>query len=129
MGKGCSSDWNRDCGGPNQTSLSNCRFADDFTAMVELLKTLGTTPAGPKVYLMTPPPLMATSGGFPTMQTTINTLYPKLFPLMQKANHGVLGPIDVYSGMGGCADWQEKFPQSCAMDSPWAPCAWWCDKQ
>ena len=33
--------------------------------------------------------------GFPTMQTTINTLLPKLVPLMQKANPGVLGPIDM----------------------------------
>ena len=56
--KGCSSDWTKDCGGPNNTSLENCRFADDFGAMVKLVKTLGTTAAGPKVYVMIPPPLM-----------------------------------------------------------------------
>ena len=32
-------------------------------AQVELVKTLGTTPAGPKVYVMTPPPLMSTNAG------------------------------------------------------------------
>lgn len=68
--------------------------------MVELVKTLGTTYAGPKVYVMTPPPLMSANSGWPTMQPTINTLFPKLIPLMQKVNPGVLGPIDVYGGMG-----------------------------
>ena len=59
----------------------------------------------PKVYVMTPPPLMQANPGWPTMQTTINTLFPKLIPLMQKATPGVLGPIDIFSGMGGCTDW------------------------
>ena len=49
--------------------------------------------------------------------------------MMAKATPGVLGPIDVYSGMGGVADWAEKFPPNCALNSPWAPCGWWCDKQ
>ena len=66
------SNWGVDCGGPNATSLAHCQFADDFTAMVKLVKTLGSTPSGPKVYAMTPPPLMSSIPTFPTMQTTIN---------------------------------------------------------
>lgn len=66
---GCSSNWNVDCGGPNETSLEHCQFFQDFQAMVELIKTLGTTPGkSPKIFLMTPPPLMSANPGWPTMQ-------------------------------------------------------------
>ena len=51
--------WSTDCGGPDSTGLQDCPFFQDFQAMVRLVKTLGTTPAGPKIYLMIPPPLMA----------------------------------------------------------------------
>ena len=44
--KGCTSDWRYDCGGPVDTNLKNCTFADDFQAMVKLVKTLGTTAVG-----------------------------------------------------------------------------------
>ena len=81
------------------------------------MKTLGTTAAGPKIYVMIPPPLMSTNSGWPTMQTTINTLYPKLIPLMQKANPGVQGPIDVFGGMGGTPQWSSEFPKSCVSDT------------
>ena len=128
--KGCSSDWDVDCGGPNATSLENCRFADDFTAMVELVKSLGTTPAGPTVFAMTPPPLMSSNAGFPTMQTTINTLLPKLYPLMvARHGSGVKGLIDMFTAFGGVTNWQEKFPQSCVLNSTWPSCPLWCDKQ
>jgi hypothetical protein len=36
--------------------------------------------AGPGVHVMALPPLMANSPGWPTMQTTINTLFRNLFP-------------------------------------------------
>jgi len=32
-------------------------------------------------------------------------------------------------GLGGVADWQTEFPKSCALTSPWKPCAWFCDAQ
>jgi lysophospholipase L1-like esterase len=124
---GCSSDWNTDCGGPNHTSLNNCQFAQDFMSLVKLIN--GTTAAGPLVYVMTPPPLMTTNAGFPRMQTTINTLFPKLIPLMQKATPSVLGPIDMFGGMGGVPDWKTKFPSACTLTSTWPECPLWCDKQ
>ena len=124
---GCSSNWDTDCGGPNHTSLTNCQFAEDFTSMVKLLK--GTTPAGPKVYVMIPPPLMASNPGFPTMQITINTLFPKLIPLMQKSTPGVVGLIDIYGGMGGSPNWQTQFPPACTLNSSWPFCPLWCDSQ
>lgn len=61
-------------------------------------------------------------------QTVINGVYPKLIPLIQKAN-SVLGPIDLYSQMGGVADWKTTFPDKCVLSSTFPPCASWCDKQ
>jgi lysophospholipase L1-like esterase len=129
---GCSSDWKTDCGGPNNTDAStNCRFADDFASMAAIVEALGTTPGvPPKVYVMTPPPLMQTNAGFPTMQTTINTLLPKLVPQMAKRTKGVEDvPINMFAAFGGVADWPSQFPDGCKLSSPWKPCAWWCDKQ
>ena len=63
------------------------------------------------------------------MQTTINTLFPKLIPQMQRRTAGVVGVIDMFSAFGGVADWRNRFPTSCTLDSTWAPCAWWCDAQ
>ena len=103
--------------------------------MVKLVKTLGTPAAGaagPQIFAMTPPPLMATNAGFPTMQTTINTLLPKLYPLIAKANTvrgAALPTIDMFKAFGGVVDWPAKFPKACAIGSPWPPCKWWCDKQ
>merc|ERR1712190_147355 len=121
--------WLHDCGGPNHTTLEGCSFAEDYKSMIDLVRTLGTTPAGPKIYAQIPPPLMA-KYSIGANQTVINSVYPKLVPLIQKANK-VLGPIDVYTGMGGVTDWETKFPASCTLDTAktFAPCAWWCDKQ
>lgn len=132
---GCSSNWTVDCGGPNATSAAtNCRFADDFASLVDIAKGLGTTPGvSPKIYLLTPPPLMAGNAGWPTMQTTINTMFPKLFPQMAAQTPGVQQPpIDMFSAFGGVADWTERFPAAgCTLDTAktWTPCAWWCDTQ
>lgn len=120
--------WQHDCGGPDQTTIEGCSFAEDYKSMIELIKTLGTTPAGPKIYVMIPVPLFQ-QGAYGMNETVINGVYPKLVPLIQKDNAGVLGPIDLYSQMGGVSDWQAKFPKSCSLDSTFAPCKLWCDKQ
>lgn len=120
--------WLHDCGGPNHTSLEGCSFAADYKAMIDLVKTLGTTPAGPKIYVITPVPLMQ-QGAYGMNQTVINSVYPNLIPLIQKDNAGVLGPIDLYHEMGGTADWETRFPKSCTVDSAFAACKSWCDKQ
>ena len=41
----------------------------------------------------------------------INTVLPRLVPLITKAD-GLTGLIDIFSGMGGVADWSAKFPVS-----------------
>ena len=50
--------WLHNCGGPDHTTVEGCTFAEDYGAMIKLVKTLGTTPAGPKIYVAIPPPLM-----------------------------------------------------------------------
>lgn len=127
--EGCTSDWSVDCGGPNKTSLKNCQFAEDFADLVKIAQGLGVGSASPQVYVMIPPPLMSNSAGWPSEQTTINTLFPKLFPMMAKTTPGVHGLIDVFTGMGGNVDWKADFPTACGLNSSWAPCQWFCDKQ
>merc|ERR1712100_292092 len=104
--------WLHDCSGADGVFTEGCSYADDYKSMVELVRTLGTVNGtAPKVYAMIPPPLMQ-QYSIGANQTVINSIYPKLVPLIQKANN-VLGPIDVYTGMGGVTDWESKFPKSC----------------
>jgi len=86
--------------------------------MISEVRTLGRTADGPDVYVAVPPPLMQ-HGSIGANQTVINSVYPKLVPLIAQANKIVPAPIDVYSGMGGVTDWQAEFPSSCQINSPW----------
>merc|ERR1739849_65916 len=100
--------------------------------MIEVVKTLGRTPSGPMIYSMIPPPLMKLDT-FGMNSTVINSVLPKLIPLIQEAG-GIAGTIDVFAGMGGVANWEEAFPASGCSDpvasvAAWPPCAWWCDEK
>ncbi|KAK3279975.1 hypothetical protein CYMTET_12166 [Cymbomonas tetramitiformis] len=119
--------WPHDCGGAQNTSLEECSFARDYKAMIDHVQTLGTTAAGPKVFVQVPPPLMQRYS-IGANQTVINSVLPKLIPMIANEN-SVLGPIDVFSGMGGVSDWAIKFPASCRLMSPWGPCKWYCNTQ
>jgi len=120
--------WQHDCGGPNHTTLDGCSFAKDFEAMIDVVRSLGRTDTGPQIYAAIPPPLMQ-KDAYGMNQTVLNAVYPKLIPLIQKAE-GIMGPINVYKGMGGVDDWQSHIPSSgCSLDSSWAPCKWYCDGQ
>ena len=115
-----------ECGGANNTTLSGCTFAKDYTSMIKLVRTLGRTNP-PKVFAMIPPPLMQ-QAAYGMNQTVINSVYPKLVPMIGKANN-VDGIVDFYSTMGGVSDWESKFPKSCARNSSWPACKYWCDAQ
>ena len=39
------------CGGPAAPTLSGCTFAEDYAAMIKLVRTLGTSAKGPKIYV------------------------------------------------------------------------------
>jgi lysophospholipase L1-like esterase len=120
--------WLHNCGGVDNTKITGCSFAADFAAMIAEVRTLGTQPDGPDIYIAIPPPLME-QYSIGANQTVINSVYPILIPLIGKANKIENAPIDVYSGMGGVVDWESQFPESCQLHSPWKPCAWWCDQQ
>jgi lysophospholipase L1-like esterase len=51
----------------------DCPFAQSYAEMIALARTLGTTPAGPEIYLAIPPPL-ASSFYFGMNETVINTV-------------------------------------------------------
>jgi len=127
IGDGGPDNWQHDCGGVEQTTTTGCSYAADYKAMVDIVRTVGTTAAGPKIYGMIPAPLMAPRS-IGANQTVINSVYPKLVPMIVKENN-ILGPINVFSGMGGVSDWEEKFPPKCVINSTWEPCGWWCDEQ
>eukprot|EP00658_Telonema_sp_P-2_P077517 TRINITY_DN702_c0_g1_i3.p1 TRINITY_DN702_c0_g1~~TRINITY_DN702_c0_g1_i3.p1 ORF type:complete len:307 (+),score=61.87 TRINITY_DN702_c0_g1_i3:209-1129(+) len=120
--------WQHDCGGAEHPTVEGCSFAQDYASMIALVNTLGTTPAGPKVYVMTPPPLMALNA-YGMNQTVINSVFPKLVPLIAQSSPGVHGPIDVFGAMGGVSNWETMYPPSCAIGSAWPQCGYYCDAQ
>jgi lysophospholipase L1-like esterase len=122
--------WKHDCGGPDHTSLTGCTFAEDYKKFIGIVQKLGTTPAGPVIYSAIPPPLMELDS-IGANQTVINSVYPKLVPLINTANNLPHDPIDIFTAMGGSPDWASKFPKSCTLETAktYPPCAWWCDAQ
>lgn len=130
-GDGGPNNWLQECGGPDNTKLAGCTFADDYLSMISLVKTLGTTPAGPKIFIAIPPPLMQQKA-YGMNQTVINSVYPKLVPLINAAAKVGTEVIDAFSGMGGIATWAKDFPAKCTDGTPatwpppFGPCAWYC---
>merc|ERR1712185_853088 len=62
----------------------------------------------------------------------INSLFPKLVPLLQQDTPSqVRGPIDAFTAMGGVSDWKTRYPvDGCKKDTAEpASCHWWCDSQ
>jgi hypothetical protein len=110
-------------------SVATCQFAQDYLAMIDLVRTLGTTPGvAPQIFVGIPAPLMA-HGAIGANQTVINSVYPAFIPLIAAAAGVTTVPISIFSALGGVPDWQKQFPPSCERVSPWAPCANFCDAQ
>lgn len=72
-GDGGPNNWHDNCGAlPNSLNLSNCSFATDYASMIEVIRTLGTTPGvPPTIFIAAPPPLMQ-HGSIGANQTVIN---------------------------------------------------------
>ena len=94
--------WHHDCTGPDALK---CSFAVDYASMIALVKTLGTTAAGPKIYTAIPPPLMQNTA-YGMNQTVINDVFPKLVPAINAANKMENPSIDVFTALGGVPDWR-----------------------
>jgi len=120
-GNGGPMNWPHNCTGTTQLT---CPFSQDFKSMISLVKTLGTTSAGPDVYVMIPPPLMAT-GAYGMNQTVINDVLPILVPAIAAANE-LRGAIDVFNLFGGSD--QKAFPPSgCTLNTlEQAQCKFYC---
>lgn len=68
-------------------------------------------------------------GAYGMNQTVINSVLPKLAPMIVNAK-STRGPLNLYTGMGGVPDWAAAFPtHGCNLTSSFAPCKWWCDGQ
>ena len=89
-GSGGPSNWHHECGGPD---LSRCTFAADYAALIDVLRGLGRSAAGPQVYVAVPPPLME-QGAYGMNQSVINDVLPRIVPLIGTANN-VTGIVDV----------------------------------
>ena len=78
------------------------------------------------------PPALMEQGAYGMNQTIINTVFPRLVPLIGAAHKPqVRSVIDVYRGMGGvpAPGWVTQLPPKCVLGSSWPPCAWYCDAQ
>jgi hypothetical protein len=120
------------CDNATLATLATCNFAKDYKALLDVIKTVGPSDGtAPEVHIMIPPPLME-NGAYNMNQTLINTIFPKLIPLIAKANSDIVkSVIDVYTGMGGvpAPAWKTVMPPKCVLNSPYPPCRWYCDAQ
>ena len=87
----------------------DCPFAQSFREMIELARGLGTTPAGPRIFIAVPPPL-SSAFYYGMNETVINSVFPKLLPQINSANKLQNPVIDVFGALGGKADWNASFP-------------------
>ena len=117
--------WPHNCTGPNALE---CPFAEDYKSMIDVIRTLGTSPGGPKIYTAIPPPLMK-DGAYGMNGTVINTVFPTLVPLINNANSIPFKPIDVFDALGG--NMLKDFPPGgCTLNtSTVADCRYYCDAQ
>lgn len=120
------------CDNATLETLGMCNFANDYKELLDVLRQLGPDEATPpEVHIMIPPPLMQ-DGAYNMNQTIINTIFPRLIPLVAQANADIVkSVIDVYTGMGGvpAPEWKKKLPPKCTLNSTWPPCRWFCDEQ
>ena len=122
--------WPRNCTGPNALE---CPFAEQYLSMIDVIRTLGTSPGGPKIYTVIPPPLMeAVSVPDPTdkNQTVINTVLPKLIAQINTAGNVHTAPIDAFDALGGsgvipksgCCDINSENVPACRNYAGWGYC-------
>ena len=103
----CAANWPKACSGASPTS-ENCPVIRDYLAIIALARTLGTAGRAPLVTVMTPPPLWK-DGAYGMSNAVLNDAIPKLVPQIAKLA-GLPRPIDLFTAMGGVADWRSTFP-------------------
>ena len=122
--------WPHNCTGPN---VLECSFPEQYLSMIDVIRTLGTSPGGPKIYTVIPPPLMK-QAAFPLPiqknQTVINTVLPKLIAQINTAGNVHKAPIDAFDALGGsgvipksgCCDFNSENVTACRNYGGWGYC-------
>ena len=65
------------CDNATPETLQACNFAEDYKALLEVVKRVGPdNNTAPEVHIMIPPPLME-NGAYNMNQTIINTIFPR----------------------------------------------------
>jgi len=125
QGSGGPHNWPHNCTGPDALE---CPFAVDYGSMIDLVRTLGVTAAGPKIYLAIPPPLME-NRIYGMNQTVINDVLPELILAINEKNEVSTAPINIFAAMGGLE--KAKFPpKGCTLaNNTKVDCRFFCDKQ
>ncbi|KAJ9460189.1 Acetylxylan esterase [Diplonema papillatum] len=117
--------WPHNCTGPNALA---CPYAVDYAEMISVVRTLGTTEAGPDIFLAIPPPLMK-DAAYGMNATVINEVFPVLIPAINAANNVTNAPIDVFSAFAG-GEYKTFPPGGCTLNtSDVADCRYYCDTQ
>ena len=122
----------QNCDNASIATLDSCNYANAYRELLELIATVGSDNGKPpEIHIMIPPSLMQ-NGAYSMNQTIINTVFPRLIPIIAKNSSDLVnGVIDIYTGLGGvpAPEWQTKLPSSCTLNSTWPPCAYYCDEQ
>lgn len=107
---------------------TNCKFIIDYKEFISVCSQLGPAEGQPpKIFVMTPPPLMmANAGGFGLDQTEINSDLPQIIPQLLDQS-AVTGFIDIFRNLGGVSDWYTQWPPQCSLQSPELACQWFCN--
>jgi len=116
-------------------NLLSCRFASDYATMLRVISHLGKNfghKPHPKIWLMTPPPLMK-NGAYNMNQSVINELLPKIIPsFMSVPDLGappIAGHVDIFGALGGRA-LAGLSPSGCLVNTTTPSCCKrFCDAQ
>lgn len=106
--------WISNCSKPN-ASPATCAFIRDYQSLVDVARTLGVDGKKPLIAVAVPPPLMLDSA-YGMNQSILNDIMPKLVPKIA-AESGLPLPIDIFSALGGTAQWRKTIP-ACGCERP-----------
>ena len=118
--------WDERC--DEATDAHACTFWTDSKALIESVGSISS-----EVFLVIPPPVV-TQGGYSINATVVNSILPRLLPLIA-ANGSIPGShvVDAFGVLGGRQVDPQHLPSSgctlddvAAVDPPLSMCRWYC---